>query len=812
MTRPRRETGPAPRPPDAAVSAPRRSGADVDPIGPDLSVAHRGWTVLCCSASGRIERSSPDGPGRDAIGPGAAEPGLWDVDTRIVSRHDLLIGGKRAVGRGVVSASNDRWDAVLLIPRGVRDPTGPRLPEDAISVHLSREVGRGMTERIVVVNRSMAPLKTSLDLDLDADFIDVMEIGRHPERGPRRATTVSWSDAGRILEFAHAARHQARHLERGLRVAWRGDAPAPRCGPVGVGSGRRLSVDLELAPGGRWAATLTYASLVGGHWRSPDDRPTGARHPGRLPPTSQSRLRLTAAGDLFAPAIAQAATDLDALRNEDLEREIAPSAGPAAWIVNAGVPRFTGFFGRDSLTAAYQAALLGPELMRGALAFAARHQGRRDDPWNEEQPGRMVHEMRRGPLSVLGIRPHGAYYGSHTTGAMFLVALSELWHWTGDTAVLERLAPAARDVIAWAERDGDPDGDGFLEYDSRSPDGLKNQGWKDSDEAIRDAAGRIVPNPIATVEEQAFHYVALTRMAEIHVVLGDDAAADACLDRAARLRRRFAAAYELRDEDFLALGLGPDKRPIATIASNAGHALAAGILDAPLARRVATRLLESDLFTAWGVRSLSAHHPSFNPFAYHLGAIWPVENASFALGCKRYGLDDEAERLTDAIFRAAGHHHRLRLPEAIAGIDAPESPLPIPYPRANRPQAWSASAVVQACQVMLGLYPYAGAGLLAVVRPRLPAWLPWVSIEGLRVGEATVAIDFERQADGSTAWQLGRADGSISVVGAPPPQDVDPGNAPVGERLASLVVDRAPGRTARAIRIGLGREHRLSDG
>ncbi len=782
---------------------PSRSGADIDPIGPSRVVAYRGWTVLCCLADGTIERDADEAVAAD---PGL---GLWDVDTRILAQHSLRVAGRQPVGSGVVSPTGDRWDAVLRVPRGLGDPAGPRLPEDALAVHVTRLVGHGMTEQIQVVNGSMAPLEATLELELAADFIDVMEIGGGSQH--EGATTARWDAETGTLEFRHIASNRGRALERGLRISWTGEGPIPRCEP-GLGPvGQRLVAELNLRPAGRWHATLAYASLIDGTWRSPASQPSRSP-PGRSAGGTRPGFRLTASGDLVEPSFAQAAADLDALRNDDLERDVASTAGGPAWIVNAGVPRFTGFFGRDSLTAGYQAAMLGPELMRGAIAFAARHQGRRDLPWNEEQPGRMVHEMRRGPLSTLGIRPHAAYYGSQTTGAMFLVALTELWHWTGDAAVLERFEPAARQAVAWAERDGDLDGDGFLEYEQRSPEGLKNQGWKDSDEAIRDAAGGLVPNPIATVEEQAFHYVALTRMAEILVVLRDDIAADACIERAAALRRRFRAAFELPEEGFLALGLGPDKERIATIASNAGHALAAGILDASLARRVAARLLEPDLMTAWGVRSLSAGHPSFNPFAYHLGAIWPVENASFALGCKRYGLDAEAERLTDAIFRAAGHHHRLRLPEAMAGIGFDESPVPVSYPRANRPQAWSASALIQAVQVMLGLYPFAGAGLLAIVRPRLPGWLPWLSISGLRIGQATVAIDFERQADRSTAWHLASAHGPISVVGAGPPQDVDSAGAPVAEQLAALIVDRVPGRMARALRIGLGRDHRLSGG
>jgi glycogen debranching enzyme len=484
--------------------------------------------------------------------------------------------------------------------------------------------------------------------------------------------------------------------------------------------------------------------------------------------------------------------------------ELEPSTDGSAWVVNAGVPSFTGFFGRDAITAGWQSAMLGVEPLRGALAVAAHTQGTRHDTWTEEEPGRMVHEMRRGPLSTLGIRPHRAYYGSQTTGSMFLLGLTELWHWTGDDDLLRVHRDAALRTIDWAETLGDPDGDGFLEYQRRSPDGLKNQGWKDSDEAIRYPDGRIVENPISTVEEQAFHYMALQRMAEILVALEEPIErANALLRRAAALREAWHAAFWLPDERFYALALDANERQVSTIASNVGHALGVGIVPPEHAPAVADRLLADDLFSGWGIRTLSSVHPSYNPFAYHLGAVWPVENATIALGFKRYGLDDHLDQLVDGMFSAIAACRHLRLPEAVTGHDRRDLPTPLPYPGSQSPQAWSASATIQLVQVMLGLYPFAPARVLGLVRPRLPAWLPSVTLRGLRVGEATTTLRFERQSDGTTRHTVLDQDGPLYILDVPPPDAIE-GDDGLIPRLLAWAVDHAPGRTATALRIAMG--------
>jgi glycogen debranching enzyme len=412
--------------------------------------------------------------------------------------------------------------------------------------------------------------------------------------------------------------------------------------------------------------------------------------------------------------------------------------------------------------------------------------------------------MRTGPLAELGLIPQDAYYGSQTTAALFVVALAELWHWTGDDDLLREHLDTARGALTWARDRGDLDGDGFLEYERRSPRGLPNQAWKDSDEAIRHADGRSAHGPIATVEEQAYHILAIERMAEILTALGDDEAADAELRRAGDLRRRWHDAFWMPDASFYAMALDGDKRQVRPIASNAGHALAAGVVPRRFAAAVAGRLMARDLFSGWGIRTLSSDDASYNPFAYHLGAVWPVEQTPIALGLKRYGFDGHVDRLVDGVLRAAELSPGRRLPEALTGHDRGDVPAPVPYPRANSPQAWSASAVIGLVQTMLGLEPFAPLRLLRVVRPRLPAWLPEVTLRGLRVGHAVADIRFRRRADGSAAWQVVGLRGPLLVVPAAPSHG---GGAPSPlERVGAAALDHAPGRLGGAARIAFRRE------
>ena len=732
--------------------------------------------MLCTASDGRID---------------GGDHGLFFRDTRVLSRHDLTIGGRPPELVTAAKPESDRWLGVLRVPLPGGSAEGPQLPQDALEIVVSRSVGPGLVQAISVTNHSAVPCRTTLRLDLDADFADLAEL--HGERRQQGAVTRE-IDATRLrLHYQVAAAD--RHDERGIAVT-AVDASSP---PSVDESAISFAIDLQ--PRATWRATLRFAVLDGGTWgeRSsvPFDRRARQRDAWRA-----RRPALECAGMLRVP-FERAADDLFDLRNWELEEEFDGGADGRRWILNAGVPMFTGLFGRDVITSGWQSALLGPRALLGALDAVAATLAEADDPWRDAEPGKLIHEQRFGPLAALGMTPRDAYYGSQTTPAMFVLALSELWHWTGDDDLLRRHVAVARKAVDWMQGDGDVDRDGFLEYRRRSPEGLRNQGWKDSDEAIRHADGSIAEGPVATVEEQAFAVIAFERLAEVLVALGHEAEADDHLRRAAELRGRWDEAFWMPADGFYAMALDGRKAQVMSIGSNAGHALGTGTVPPARARAVADRLLEADLFSGWGVRTLSERHPSYNPFAYHLGSVWPVEQATFALGFKRYGLDEHLDRLAEAVFQAAFASPDARLPEALAGRARESVPTPVPYPDANVPQAWSASALVQLVQVMLGLYPFAPLHLLAVVRPRLPAWAPTLTLRRLRVGAGVVDLRFTRRPDGSAAWRVTRRRGPLVVVGAPPPDDPHPGS--VLERLELAAFGRVPGRLARAARIAFGR-------
>jgi glycogen debranching enzyme len=721
--------------------------------------------------------------------------GLFDYDTRILSTYRMLVDGEAPRSDTSADVESDYWAAHLTVARPGRDATGPRLPQDALEIEIRRRVGCGMAEQMIVRNNSMASAEVTLCLQLDADFKDLM--ARNSTVAAYAGTTSRhWDDTARTLTFEHHGEWRGSRIHRAsrIRVLHADSSPAD--------TGDGIAFPLVLAPRAEWTATMAYESFVDCRWRTPQAEAFERASPRDLLRSAwrRQRARMESGNPILPSAFENAAEDLYALRAWEMD------AAPDAWIPNAGVPTYTGLFGRDSLTVAWQGALLGPEMLRGALERIAATQAHDDSAWHDREPGKMIHEMRRGPLSELNVIPQRAYYGTQTTSAMFVVALSEYWHWTGDTAALVRYRDAAIGALEWARRYGDRDEDGFLEYERRSPRGLKNHGWKDSDEAIRYPDGRVVDNPIATIEEQAFYWLALQRMAEILVVIDEPARADEFIERAQQLRSRWHETFWMPEENFYAVALGPDKKRVGSIASNPGHALAAGLVPAAHAAQCADRLMAADMFSGWGIRTLSRNHPSYNPLAYHLGSVWPVENATFAMGFKRYGLDAHVERLATGMCDAVAHFRSYRLPEALGGHGREETPVPTVYPESNAPQAWSASAVVMLVQTLLGIYPFAPAHVLALVRPRLPEWLPAVTIRNIRVGTETASIRFERGRDGSTAFDVIENSGRLFVVEMPPPQDVDPSGRSWDEAVRSWLLERLPGKLASSLRLALGFE------
>jgi glycogen debranching enzyme len=534
----------------------------------------------------------------------------------------------------------------------------------------------------------------------------------------------------------------------------------------------RFAGDARLGPGecATWALGIS---------REPPALPQSAVQYTAAVPRPPVAPRLTSPNSAVAKAWETAVADLASL---PLGLESAPYA------LAAGVPLYVHFFGRDTLTAGWQALLAAPEYLRDALVANAALQGEQTDDWLDEQPGKMIHEVRTGPLSLLGNDPLLRYYGDYATPPDFVAMLAQYWTWTADTATVRKLLPAAWRALDWLERDGDLDGDGFLEYVTRSSAGVKNQGWKDAPESVVDDAGKIAANPLATSELQGYWYAALQLGALLAAVVSRDFLYAARLGaRARRLRRQFNKQFWLEDEGHYALALDREKRPIRAAGSNDAHLLVTGIVPRERARRLVNRLFEPDIFTGWGIRTLSSDHPAYNPFSYHRGSVWPVEHGTFALGLARYGFWDELGLLARAVFDAAALCPEHRLPEVLGGLqrDGNDS-LPGVYPNACSPQAWSASTVVMLVQALLGLNPAAPLAA-AFVDPHLPAWLPNLRLDGVRIGAATVDLQAWRTSSGTTSFRVTRRDGRLAVLRQPPPNDP---RGKLFRRLAGLVPHR----------------------
>jgi glycogen debranching enzyme len=688
--------------------------------------------------------------------------GLFVDNTRFLCRLELTINGRPLESVAASAAGSAAFLAYDVLPES------DGIPKESVYLEAAHFIHDGM--RTLLRFNSYAPTATAFELGIqpEADFADSEEA----ERGVREQvaeTETSWDeDAGEVrFRYCHP------RLDRGTILRIEHTPIAPRW------DGRALTFGLRLPARGTAEVELVTIPVIDGVPAEPTPRRSFAQAAAPLEQLrttlSDEMPRLTSSNATVTKAWETAVRDLASLPYGLPEASATPIAG---------LPLYLQFFGRDSLTIGWQSMLATPTLLRDSLRANAAWQGTRIDDWLDEEPGKMIHQARNGPLSVLGENPHLRYYGDWATPPDFLIMLGQYLAWTDDRATIRTLLPAARAALDWGFRFGDPDGDGFLEYDTRSSKGVKNQGWKDSHDAVIEEDGRIVPNPIAASEIQAYWYAGLQQAAVVFAAFGDQAYALELLGKAIDLRTRFNRAFWMPDLGAYAMGLGPDKRQIRTIGSNDGHLLASGIVPARRGRRLADRLMQPDMFSGWGIRTLSAEHAAFNPFSYHRGSVWPVEQGTIGFGFGRYGCWDELDRLAAGVFESTDLFIENRLPEVIGGIqrDA-EHPHPGVYPRSCEPQGWSASAIVMLVQALLGAIAFAPAGLL-VVDPHLPAWLPDLRLEGLRVGDARLDVEFRRKGSGATTWKVLNRDGWVRVVRQPPPQA--PGSGPMGRLVAAV--------------------------
>jgi glycogen debranching enzyme len=746
----------------------------------------KGRTVLATARDGFLG----DGP----------EQGLFVHETRLLSCYRCLIDGKPFHLVSVSNVDQHSWLGYYIAPnpealRELKKFTLYDASQQSIELRLSRYLGEGLHEDIDLTNFTQEAASFTLGLEIDADFADQDET--RASRQQRGQLKREWRERGEAWELAfdYRARHRYSHqgekgtasIERGVRFRFSNATSFPQF------KNGCVTFLVELSPHARWHCCVDIVPVIEGQELTPrytcrSFSPQANEYDRRTEIFLGEATRFSSpeSGTLSGVvigALEQGKRDLASLRLFDLDSD------DQGWTTAAGLPIYTALFGRDTLTVAWEAAPIAVDLMRGTLPVLTSLQGKEVNDWRDEQPGRMLHEAHTGPLSALNYTPKGRYYGAMTTSGFYPFVVAQLWHWTADKDLVRPYVEPALAALKWLDEDCDQDEDGFCEYKTRSEQGVQNQGWKDSDDAIVYDDGSQVPKPAATCEEQGIVYAAKMNLAEVLWWLDRREEAKRLYYDAKELKKRFNEAFWMEDEGFFAMALDPDKHHVKSIGSNALHCIATGIADKSLVPRTLERLFAEDMFTGWGVRTLSSQHPAYNPYSYHRGTVWPVEHGPFAVGACRYGCHDYVERICRSQFETAALFDFYRLPECIAGHQRDQDhPFPAVYPGANSPQAWSATTVYTLLQAMLGLQPFAPLRML-FLDPFLPVWLPEITITGLRVADTVVTVRFFRKPDGDSDYQIVDLRGSLTVIRQPSPWSL---TASFGERAEDVLVSFTP--------------------
>jgi glycogen debranching enzyme len=753
---------------------------------PGIMYCSQGRAVLATDPSGTIA--------------GSPRQGLFYAETRVLSRYEYFVNGKPPQMIAVSNVEQHSWLGYYIFPppgAKWKKDTGSgqmeKVSEETVELKVSRTVGYGVHEDIDFTNFSDRACKFLFEIAIDSDFADQAETFRRKQHGTLRTRWKPKHKDGELHYeyrsehyYAHQGNRGVARLQRGFIVrVERADSKVSFLES-------KLSFQIFLAPGASWHTCVKCIPIFDGKKMLPlyDCREFfGSRNEldrKRLMFLNEStHFQSLKEQDMSATvesALLRAKSDLASLRLPDMDH------GDRSWVMAAGLPIYIALFGRDTLTVGWQAAISSSAMMTGVLQELPRWQGKDENDWRDEQPGRMLHEAHTGPLATLYYNPRTRYYGAATPSSVYPIVLSELWRWTGDKKLIGPLLKPALGGLRWKDNYTDLFGDGFYAYQTLSTQGNKNQGWKDSGDAIVYEDGRQVDTPISTCEEQAFVYVAKIRMSEMFWFLGDQSQAKQLFNEATELRKRFNDKFWMPDKKFYALGLDPKRRQIKSIADDPGHLLTCGIVPEEWAATVARRLLRPDMFSGWGIRTLSSDHPAFDPYSYHRGSVWPVEHGSFAMGMMRYGLIDELHTIARAIFEATTLFHFNRLPECFSGHQRDsEHPFPALYPKANWPQAWSCSALFSIVQAMLGLYPFAPMNLL-LLDPQLPDWLPEITLRNLHVGKSITSIRFYRKGQ-QTHFDVLDKRGKLHVLRQPSPWSLTAG---LGERIKDVMESLIP--------------------
>ena len=673
---------------------------------------------------------------------GLGELGLYHQDTRFLSRFELELGGERPLILSSTIKDDNTLLAVDLTNPDYR--RGDGLVVARGSLHLSRERllwGGVCYERLRLANYGGESIDAALEFYVDADFADIFQV-----RGVKRESE------GRRLEPAAGEGQIVLGYEgrdgvvRRTRIAF---APHPS---AISGSGARF--DLHLESRRRVEFLLTISCEVG------EERPRIVSHDesssqavGELRAARARDCQLETSNEQFNDWVNRSLADLHMMVSET----------PQGAYPYAGVPWFSTPFGRDGIITALEFLWVNPEVARGVLSYLAATQARTTNPEQDAQPGKILHETRKGEMAALGEVPFARYYGSVDATPLFVLLAGAYFERTGDRDLIGALWPSIERALAWVEGDGDPDGDGFVEYARRTPKGLVHQGWKDSGDSVFHADGTLAEGPIALCEVQGYAYAARLAAAGIAAELGRAETAAKLTRDAETLRERFERAFWCEDLSTYALGLDGAKRPCGVRSSNPGHCLFTGICSPERAKRVMHNLLSPAAFSGWGVRTVAAGEARYNPMSYHDGSVWPHDNALIGAGLGRYGFRDGALKILAGLFDVSLFVDQHRLPELFCGFDRRPGEGPTLYPVACSPQAWATGAPFMLLQACLGLSIDGAGSRVCFRQPALPPFLEVVRLRHLRAGEASVDLVIERH-EHDVGINVLRRSGALEVV------------------------------------------------
>jgi glycogen debranching enzyme len=697
-----------------------------------------------------------------SLNDGNPSMGLFCCDTRFLNRLELQIDGRSPV---LLSSSAEKGFALSVLCTNPK--IDDRMKPDTVSIRRELVLNGALFEEIEVANYSTTTITFELSISFDADFVDLFEVrgyGREKRGRLLRLVEPASEDGsihgngsvsvqtphtthkeesltlayqgldGLIMESRIQFQHRQPDYFKGYTAIWRLELPTHATQKLGY----RVNMFTNNNSSSNVSAAVTLVQAKASEMMEEQN-------------WVHKITNIRADKSNFNQVIERAEQDMYLLRQSFDKYKT----------VSAGVPWFSALFGRDSIITASQTLMLNPEIARETLMLLAAYQGKQEDEWREEEPGKILHELRLGEMARCQEIPHTPYYGTVDATPLWLMLYSEYYSWTHDRETLEQLWPNALAAMEWIDRN--MHSTGYLAYHRRSKRGLDNQGWKDSGDCIVDRKGDLATGPIALCEVQAYVYAAKMRLTEIARMKKRLDLAERWQDEARSLKERFNEDFWIEDQDFCALALDGALKPVDSITSNPGHCLQLGIFTPEKAYNVAERLRAPDMFNGWGIRTLSSLSPAYNPMGYHIGSIWPHDNSLIAMGLRSLGLIDQALEIFQGLFDMTSQQPYQRPPELFCGYERNGDRSPVQYPVACTPQAWATGTIFQLIQMIVNLVPDAPNNCLRIIDPALPESINKLSLHNLQVGTTVLDLEFERSG-GTTACRVAKKRGNLRVV------------------------------------------------